>query len=95
MSYPERLAQLLYWLLWFGVAAVVIVVSRAAITGHRPFETAVDKDTGTAALLVATDAATGCQYILTPWGGIAPRTGRDGRQLCSPPSAAPPGQPAK
>ncbi len=85
VSYSERLARLVYWLLWIGIAAVTILAGRTLITGHAPFETPVDKQTGTAALLVATDAGTGCQYVLTPWGGITPRTGRDGHQLCAPP----------
>lgn len=34
-----------------------------------------------------TDALTGCQYLASPWGGLTPRMGRDGRQLClTPPS---------
>ena len=91
MNYSERLARLVYRLMWIGIAAAAILVGRILITGHTPFATPVDKQTGTAALLVATDAETGCQYILTPWGGITPRTGRDGHQVC--PSA--PDQPSR
>ena len=29
-----------------------------------------------------TDMMTGCQYILTDNGGVAPRMGRDGKQIC-------------
>ena len=50
-----------------------------------PFEARIDPQTRTSGLLVETDAGTGCQYIVTPWGGIVARTGPDGRQLCGPP----------
>ena len=84
MSYVERVARLVYWLLWVVIAVVVAVVGRDIAAGHLPFGSPVDPQTGTSALDVATDAGTGCQYILTPWGGIMPRTGRDGRQVCLP-----------
>ena len=84
MTYAERLARLLYVLLWIAVLAALGIGARGLITGRFPFQTPVDPDTGTAALLIATDAGTGCQYILTPWGGIMPRTGADGHQLCQP-----------
>lgn len=29
-----------------------------------------------------TDAQTGCQYLVSPWGGITPRLDRDGKHLC-------------
>lgn len=29
------------------------------------------------------DAETGCQYLTTPAGGITPRLGVDGRQICT------------
>ena len=84
MSYAERLARLVYCLVWIVIVATVVVLARGLLTGHVPFQTRVDPNTGTAALLVATDNGTGCQYILTPWGGIMPRSGPDGRQLCPP-----------
>ena len=84
MSYAERLARLVYRLLWIAIGAAVVVLVRGLITGHVPLQTSVDPNTGTAALLLATDRGTGCQYILTPWGGITPRSGPDGRQLCPP-----------
>ncbi len=84
MSYGERLARLVYGLSWIGIAVVVIWLVRDVAIGTSPFTAKVDPDTGTAGLLVETDAATGCQYIVTPWGGIVPRTGSDGRQVCGP-----------
>ena len=82
MVFAERLARLVYILIWIGIAAVAAVLVRDAATGTLPFAAHVDPDTGTAGLLVETDRGTGCQYIVTPWGGIVPRTGADGRQLC-------------
>ena len=83
MTYAERLARLVAVLIWIGIAAAAIVLVRDAATGTLPFTAHVDPDTGTAGLLVETDRGTGCQYIVTPWGGIVPRTGADGRQICA------------
>ena len=83
MKVSERLARLVYVLIWIGIAGAAFLLMRDAATGQLPFITHVDPDTGTAGLLVETDRGTGCQYIVTPWGGIVPRTGADGRQLCA------------
>ncbi len=82
MSDAARLARLVYVLCWIGIAAAVVLLARDLATGRLPFAAKADPDTGTAGLLVETDAGTGCQYIVTPWGGIVPRTGRDGRAIC-------------
>ncbi len=82
MTYAERLARLVHALCWFAIAAVVVLLVREAATGTLPFTSHVDPETGTAGMLVETDRGTGCQYIVTPWGGIVPRTGADGRVLC-------------
>lgn len=29
-----------------------------------------------------TDHGTGCQYLVTPWGGITPRLDRQGQHMC-------------
>ncbi|WP_237481554.1 hypothetical protein [Lichenibacterium dinghuense] len=84
ITWGERLARLVYVLAWVGIAAALVVLARDAASGALPFASRVDPDTGTAGLLVETDRGTGCQYIVTPWGGIVPRTGADGRQLCPP-----------
>lgn len=81
----ERLARLLVWLIVAALLAAAAFLAHAAATGGFPFYTRVDPGTGTAGLAVETDAGTGCQYILTPLGGIVPRTGADGKQRCSPP----------
>lgn len=83
MSWTERLAQLTFALVLLAVAGAALVVGRGFVTGVWPFAGAVDRQTGTAAIRVETDAGTGCQYVLTPLGGIVPRTGADGRQVCA------------
>jgi hypothetical protein len=83
VTYGERLARLLYVLCWLGLALGAVLLARDAARGTLPFAERVDPDTRTAGLLVETDAATGCQYLVTPWGGIVPRTGPDGRQICA------------
>ncbi len=82
MSDTQRLARLAYVLCWIGIAVAAVAGLRAALTGTLPFTTHIDPETGTAGLLVETDRGTGCQYIVTPWGGIVPRTTADGRQAC-------------
>ena len=84
MTHGERLARLIHALCWLALAAVALLLVRDAATGNLPFASHVDPETGTAGLLVETDRATGCQYIVTPWGGIVPRTGADGKVLCGP-----------
>ncbi len=84
MTASERLARLLTWILWALIVGAVAFMAHAWATGGFPFYSRVDAQTGTAAISVETDAGTGCQYILTPLGGIAPRTGRDGKQFCEP-----------
>ena len=78
----ERLARLVYWLLWAMILGTIAFLVEAKLTGGFPFYSKVDPRTGTAAISVETDAGTGCQYILTPLGGIVPRTGADGKQVC-------------
>lgn len=36
-------------------------------------------------MALRTDHGTGCQYLETLWGGITPRMGPDGKQVCTPP----------
>ena len=81
-SYGERLAQLGLVCAWTGIALVAVWLGLRAASGDLPFSTRVDPRTGTAGLLVETDAETGCEYIVTPWGGIVPRMGADGKQRC-------------
>ena len=81
MTHAQRLARLVHVLLWIGIAAALLLLARAALTGTL-LSARVDPQTGTAELLVETDRGTGCQYIVTPWGGIVPRTGPDGRAIC-------------
>jgi hypothetical protein len=83
MSDAQRLARLVLILCWIAIAVAAILLVRAAVTGTLPFTSHPDPETGTAGLLVETDRGTGCQYIVTPWGGIVARTGPDGRQICT------------
>ena len=80
MTDAQRLARLVHALLWIGIVAALFLLARAALTGT--LSARVDPETGTTGLLVETDRGTGCQYIVTPWGGIVPRTGPDGRAIC-------------
>ena len=84
MTYVEKLARLTY------VAAWLLIASLAGYAGYRQFwQSAPDPRTGTPGLAVETDAETGCQYVVTPWGGIVARLDPDGKPLCRAPDAKP------
>ena len=81
MTPRKRLLSAMCLIMIAGVASWLV---GAFVAGTPPFRAKVDPQTRTSGLLVETDAGTGCQYIVTPWGGIVARTGPDGRQLCGP-----------
>ncbi len=81
MSYAEKLARLSYYALALLIAAALI-----ALAWRASWQTPPDPRTGTAGLAVETDAGTGCQYVVTPWGGIFARLGPDGKPQCSGPA---------
>ena len=84
MTYAEKLARLAY------VAAWLIIASSVAYAAYRQFlHPAPDPRTGTTGLAVETDAETGCQYVVTPWGGIVARLDPDGKPLCRAPVPKP------
>ena len=84
MSYGQKLARLTY------VAAWVLIVCSVGYAGLRQlWPPAPDPRTGTAGLAVETDAETGCQYVVTPWGGIFARLDADGKPLCRAPAHRP------
>ena len=82
MTYAERLARLLYTVFWIVITGTALWLAQDFAAGALPFQAKIDQQTGTSGLLVETDAGTGCQYVVTPWGGIVARTGLDGRQIC-------------
>lgn len=82
MAYTERLARLAYYVLLALMVGVIGVAIRLAATGAILPSAALDPQTGTTGLKVETDAGTGCQYVVTPWGGLFARIGTDGKPLC-------------
>ena len=77
MSYAEKLARLTYVAVW------LLIVSLVGYGAVRQFwHPAFDPRTGTPGLAVETDAETGCQYVVTPWGGIVARLDPDGKPRC-------------
>ncbi len=78
MSYPEKLARLSYYALALLIAVAIIGLAWRILSRTPP-----DPRTGTAGLAVETDAGTGCQYVVTPWGGIFARLGPDGKPQCN------------
>ena len=77
MSYAEKLARLLYHAAWLLIAAGI-----GWFAWHILARAPTDPRTGTAGLAVETDAGTGCEYVVTPWGGIFARLDADGRPMC-------------
>ena len=84
MSYTERLARLSY------VAILMLLAGAIGFAAYRLLaRPALDPRTASAGLGVETDAETGCQYVVTPWGGIFARLDSDGKPLCRAPAPKP------
>lgn len=81
MTYSEKLARLTYYV--FGATLVL-----ALVWGVQRFlsKAPIDPQTGSAGLAVESDAGTGCQYVVTPWGGIVARLDPEGKPLCKAPA---------
>ena len=77
MSYTEKLARLTYVAAWLLIASLVGYAALRQLWPPAP-----DARTGTPGLAVEIDAGTGCQYVVTPWGGIVARLDPDGKPLC-------------
>ena len=60
-------------------AAILITVLLAGCTQMRDDS---DPPNGASGMGVHTDALTGCQYLSRYRGGITPRMGADGKQIC-------------
>lgn len=58
--------------------AAFVVVPRSA---ERPYDS-TDKPPARPGVSVVVDELTGCHYLRTPVGGLAPRLGADGKPLC-------------
>ncbi len=79
MAYSERLARLTYYVLAAALVGIVLGAAQRYVA-----KATLDPQTGSAGLAVETDAGTGCQYVVTPWGGIFVRLDADGKPLCKP-----------
>lgn len=76
----ERLASLVYWMLivWS------IMYFGAWMLGY-PNRDDTDPPNGRSGMRLYTDAATGCQYLGTMFGGVTPRHGAGGSHIgCKP-----------
>lgn len=78
MTYTERLARLVYYAIGLSIVGAILWVA-----WHVLAQAPSDPRTGTPGLAVETDAGTGCQYVVTPWGGIFARLGPDGKPMCN------------
>lgn len=85
MSNVEKLARDLR-----GILSTVLFVATFALligiaedfAGHVFGGDDTDSRTQRSRLTLRTDFGTGCQYLETFVGGITPRLGSDGRQIC-------------
>lgn len=50
--------------------------------GLRPLDATDARNGQRSEMKLRTDHGTGCQYLATAGGGITPRLGRDGKQMC-------------
>lgn len=55
----------------------------AAVFYYFPFGADGTDGTYRSGMALRTDHGTGCQYLVSPWGGITPRFDRDGKQVCT------------
>ncbi len=62
------------------VIAALIAIT-AAVSFFAPYDD-TDPPNGRSGMALHTDHLTGCQYLGKPFGGITPRLGPDGKQIC-------------
>lgn len=80
MNRPPILAQITMVLL--AVSIVGCLAAFFAPGGHeRPYDS-TDKPPTRSGVSVVVDELTGCHYLRPPVGGLSPRLGADGKQLC-------------
>lgn len=66
----------------FSFAAVLMLL--IWLSHDWPYHDDTDPPDGHSGLSLYTDHRTGCQYLGVLFGGLTPRLGPDGRQLCVP-----------
>lgn len=77
--------QLTEGALWaVGKWALIALVGTAMYQGwYPPARDATDPPSGPrSGVRLRTDSGTGCQYLETKGGGLSPRLGADGKQVC-------------
>lgn len=60
------------------VLAILLLIEASGLRNRD----ATDGPNGRSGMKLRTDHGTGCQYLETADGGITPRLGSDGRQMC-------------
>lgn len=67
------------------VAAILVVLGSVFLVPaakDRPRDSTDAPDGPRSGMVIRVDALTGCQYVESGRGGLAPRLGPDGRPLC-------------
>lgn len=82
MSNVEKLARDLRGLVLFTLALALIIPLIEGWAGHIFGGDDTDSLTEHSHMMLRTDHGTGCQYLETLFGGITPRLGSDGHQIC-------------
>jgi len=67
-------------LLFIYLAVMLLVV----VSPARCSKDDTDPEKGISGMTLSTDARTGCQYLSRGFGGLTPRMGADGKQVCTP-----------
>ncbi len=69
---------------WGGAFLFVLAIVVIDALRPRPFDDTDDlKNQARSGVRLIVDHGTGCQYLTTFAGGITPRLGRDGKQVCA------------
>lgn len=65
---------------WLQIIALAVATGwLAQCASYRDDTDGADERSG---MVLYRDARTGCEYLGNPLGGITPRVGRDGKQIC-------------
>lgn len=80
MNKPPILAPITMVLL--AISIVGCLAAFFAPGGHEHPYDSTDKPPARSGVSVVVDEFTGCHYLRTPVGGLAPRVGADGKPLC-------------
>lgn len=82
MELLETLKRFTFWLVWIFIAALALSQAVSITPIGRDDTDMGSWGGGRSGIKPVTDAMTGCQYLVSPHGGITPRLDGDGKHIC-------------